>query len=425
MNDLSSFYDSELVRRRIHEYCGSASQIAGYGGRRRLSLPDGSPVPVPRNEINRLFAEGADVCRSVGDPAGNLLLLDVDYVNPEDPAEPYLYPETCFARMEPVYWEVLESFSRFGMPVLTLITGRGYHFVAFIRRHGAFHDALASTGRIGPTLEAKYRSRKLGDQDTLALGKAHEGTGRLLEFLAHLTIRNLRDRPDLPVTLADVPTDDGGPFICLDLSAYGDPIYERFSRSAFSGNQKAVQKRIARSSSPTVCVPRNRWTLSSCLAIRQDESAATHLASSFRAQIPEIPSEKGLHCLEDYRMSDLADFHCFFDQGWHDHPQRWSHTYDRFDTSSLPEAVRRPLEHPNPALLEPVHIRNVAAALWCHGWHPRSIAGLIRSKYERDFGWGDYWYRYDAATRADFYVRLVCGALADDVESGARFARQG
>jgi hypothetical protein len=43
------------------------------------------------------------------------------------------------------------------------------------------------------------------------------------------------------------------------------------------------------------------------------------------------------------------------------------------------------------------------------GWHPRSIAGLIRSKFERDHGWGDYWYRYDAAARADFYVRVLGG----------------
>jgi hypothetical protein len=43
------------------------------------------------------------------------------------------------------------------------------------------------------------------------------------------------------------------------------------------------------------------------------------------------------------------------------------------------------------------------------GWHPRHIAGLIRSKYERDYGWGGKWHRYDATSRADFYTRLFAG----------------
>ena len=56
-------------------------------------------------------------------------------------------------------------------------------------------------------------------------------------------------------------------------------------------------------------------------------------------------------------------------------------------------------------------MRAVVLDLWQKGWHPRSIAGLIRSKFERDYGWGTYWYRYDAAARADFYVRVLCGEL--------------
>ena len=45
------------------------------------------------------------------------------------------------------------------------------------------------------------------------------------------------------------------------------------------------------------------------------------------------------------------------------------------------------------------------------GWHPRHIAGLIRSKYERDFGWTQFT-GCDPATRADFYVRVFAGLFA-------------
>ena len=48
-------------------------------------------------------------------------------------------------------------------------------------------------------------------------------------------------------------------------------------------------------------------------------------------------------------------------------------------------------------------------ALLAKGWHPRHIAGLIRSKFERDYGWGERWVDYSPAMRADFYVRIFAG----------------
>jgi hypothetical protein len=63
----------------------------------------------------------------------------------------------------------------------------------------------------------------------------------------------------------------------------------------------------------------------------------------------------------------------------------------------------------------------VSLGLWALGWHPRSIAGLVRSKYERDFRWGGLWDRYDSAARAEFYVRVFCGAAAAGLESCGDF----
>ena len=49
----------------------------------------------------------------------------------------------------------------------------------------------------------------------------------------------------------------------------------------------------------------------------------------------------------------------------------------------------------------------VTRCLLAQGWHPRHIAGLIRSKFEDpSFNWGIDWNDYEAATRADFYTRL-------------------
>jgi hypothetical protein len=69
------------------------------------------------------------------------------------------------------------------------------------------------------------------------------------------------------------------------------------------------------------------------------------------------------------------------------------------------------LENPNDALLRPDFVRQVVAGLLERGWHPRHIAGLIRSKYERDYRWLNLWYVYDAGTRADFHTRVLAGMI--------------
>jgi hypothetical protein len=69
------------------------------------------------------------------------------------------------------------------------------------------------------------------------------------------------------------------------------------------------------------------------------------------------------------------------------------------------------LENPNDALLRPDFLRQVVAGLLERGWHPRHIAGLIQSKYERDYRWLNLWYVYDAQTRADFHTRVLAGLI--------------
>jgi hypothetical protein len=54
------------------------------------------------------------------------------------------------------------------------------------------------------------------------------------------------------------------------------------------------------------------------------------------------------------------------------------------------------------------------------GWHPRHVAGLIRSKFERDYGWGDHWLDYSPAMRADFYVRIFASTAASVEREAAR-----
>jgi hypothetical protein len=74
------------------------------------------------------------------------------------------------------------------------------------------------------------------------------------------------------------------------------------------------------------------------------------------------------------------------------------------------------LEHPNDHLLKPTNFQTLTRVLLKLNWHPKHIAGLVRSKYERDYGWGDTWYKYDAASRANFYVRIYSDLVLTGVD---------
>jgi hypothetical protein len=113
----------------------------------------------------------------------------------------------------------------------------------------------------------------------------------------------------------------------------------------------------------------------------------------------------------DTPLSEIRRFHDEFYAVEPEPPPRWPATYDRLSSEELPPMARHALEHPNDILLKPEFVRQVVGALLERRWHPRHIAGLLRSKYERDYGWLNMWYIYSALTRADFHVRVLAGMI--------------
>lgn len=421
---LAAYYRSDAVRARIAEYGGgrpddpsslSAVSLAGYGGARRLHEPDGAPVTLPLTAWQRLLDDGADLCRSLADRVGTLVLLDVDYANHDDPSEPYRDPARTFQRLEPVHRAAREAFEAHGVRPLVLMTGRGYHFVVKAVRGTPLHAALVSVGFLGASLRSRYE--RLAAQTGVSVvesGSAHEGAGRLLEHLAHEVMRAVDGRTEVPVTLVDIPPEGGGPFICLDLTAYADPLFTRNTRCAFSSNQKALMQDLDAHPALVLTLPRHDEALADLLRARGDPQRARELATGADARIPAALG--GAEWASAYTVSALARFHRYLDAGPEVDPQTWSATYDALDLSTIPPCAAFALSQPNPALLTPGWLRTVALALWAQGWHPRSIAGLVRSKYARPLGWADYWERYDAESRARFYVRVSCGALASGLD---------
>jgi hypothetical protein len=418
---IADYYRSVHVQARIAEYCGglgagmSAWDLAGFGGRDELAEEDGAPVTCRAWDHGRLFERGADVSRSLGDRDGTLLHLDLDYSHPADPDEPYRDPATCFRLLEPVYQAIVAAFSRHAVQPLVLVTGRGYHFVVRARRGSLLQQALAAMGGISPAVRARADSMSEAVPGATAMCEAHDGAGRLLEHLCHEVLSNVAAGTPLPVAIADLPPPGGGRFACLDLSAYGDPLFARHARCAFSSNQKASLERSA--GRPFVLViPRTDGPIETLLRTREDPGLAARLAASCSGRIPEVTAAP--EWLRAYRTSALARFHGEFDAGPHADPSTWRFTYDALDPRALPPCVAGPLEQPYPALLQPLRLRTLALALRSMGWHARSVAALVASRYERGSGWGSLWWRYDRETRAAFYVRLLL-ASADRVADAA------
>lgn len=72
---LATYYRSADVRARLADYCAGSSEVAGFGGVRRLKQPEGAPVPTRRCRVEALLDEGAGrrgggVCAGVAAWAG-------------------------------------------------------------------------------------------------------------------------------------------------------------------------------------------------------------------------------------------------------------------------------------------------------------------------------------------------------------------
>jgi hypothetical protein len=119
------------------------------------------------------------------------------------------------------------------------------------------------------------------------------------------------------------------------------------------------------------------------------------------------------HLLNEYLGSPLRQFHEYFYSVQHDAKDTWLHTYDRTSMASLPPCARHVATWPNHLLLKPAGMQLITRCLLSAKWHPRHIAGFIRSKFENPaFNWGVNWGDYVPAIRADFYTRLFAGLHA-------------
>lgn len=254
-----------------------------------------------------------------------------------------------------------------------------------------------------------------GEPISSALARAFAGLGMIVEFLAQRLITASYPSAEIPVEITNVvpgPQKRGREVVSIDLSEYGDPLNTRIIRVPFSLYSK---HRPTGGLSMIVPIPFPETSLEQAIRRMRDPAQAAELATHTSIRIPDFSKQtEGL--LEEYLRSSLAAFHRSFYELDQEPPEHWPESYDRASFRNIPYCIRYILDHPNDLLLKPAAIRQAVRTLLAVGWHPRHIAGLIRSKYERDHGWGEQWLVSDAATRADFYVRIFAGLIATGID---------
>jgi hypothetical protein len=313
------------------------------------------------------------------------------------------------------------------MHPLQCISGRGYHFVWKIPVHSDTFAALDKIGRVTiPHLYSYYTSRRSPHGNTIdeSMARAYTALGMLLEYCAQRFRNNSAGESKIPVEITAVKVgkgERGREIVSIDISEYSDPLSARVIRIPFSLYLKPwlrfgiIHHDIASKIPLIVMIPMESDSFKEAITISRDLQKAQQRSYTTPCRIPDL-STQTMELVEEYTHSRSAQFHRYFYSVGHEPPERWKESYDHFDRNSLPWCAAHILKNPNDLLKKPAAIEMVVRVLLAEKWHPRHIAGLLRSIYERDFNWGAHWYHYDAATRADFFTRVFSGLWATGID---------
>lgn len=430
------YYKNRFIRDRIADYCGggcynpesfTAEYIAGFSEHHNPErISEDYYISICKDSFSSMLDKGVDIFRSVWDRSATLGILDIEYFNLNYPAEAYFNPRRTFGLLESVTRKISRILNTYRIPFLQLMTGQGYHFVFKVNFAGPVHRKLVKLAVLEDSLETKYLKPqgRLTRAVPLDAALAFEGMGRLMEYVANQLIHDFVKIPGpVPVVCTDLSVGKNKEAISVDLSMYADPLYMRDTRCPFSTYQKHIYlrskfgARVAAEVPVFATLPKLRsYNYDDLIKMRSNAQACEDYAKKITTRIPEA-SEGISELIKSYYASKLYKFHTYFYSSSQDKPETWHFTYDKLNLDSLPACVAESLRVPNDNLLKPTNLQTLTRVLLSKGWHPRHIAGLVRSKLERDESLARQWRKYDAASRASFYVRLFSGLVSTGADT--------
>jgi hypothetical protein len=420
--NVTDYYHDPSVQSRMAEYMGGKTfdeasciylsrcdRITGVNGRKSPS------------DLSYFLERGFDVGRSLWDKQQLIVHLDIEYVNFDFPGEVYLDYYRAFFLQQSVVINTEKILLECGIQPLHLLSGRGHHFVWSVAKSSTAYAKLVVLGsQIGrfKTRTRPQASFSFQRFDQLT-SSAFTGLGLVIEYLSCRISDGSKDECELPVQLSAVkvgPQQRGREIVSIDISEYGDPLATRMIRMPFSVYLKPREKewimpKQLKDNPPLIFViPLYEMDYIKALEVMRNIEGCLDLARRVSVRIPD-ESDSMENLIKQYQGSRHARFHEWFYAQEHEKKEDWPGTYDKTSLGIFPSCIKHILLNPNDLLLRPEGIRQITAAFLAVGWHPRHIAGLICSKYERDYGWGSTWDEYDPAGRADFYTRIFSGLI--------------
>jgi len=427
---VQSVYTNPAVRMRLIEFLGGDSldhATAAYITQSDGCQFDQRLLRSPR-DLDHFLSSELDIARSLADTASFLFHLDVEYVNFDSPAEAFADPWRTFDLQEPVVCVIETLLLQWGIRPLHMITGQGHHFVWRISRTSELAGRIAALCPAPELLDACEERVPLTLHSCIdrEAHRAFAAISLIMEYVAHRVKEAAAPLSQFPVEITAVHV---GPcaskqreIISIDISEYGDPLHTRMVRMPFTNYLKPFFNGFANSlringEIPAIrTIPLHEIDIRQAIKVRQVEADVIDLARRASVSIPD-QTEGTARLLQDYLTSHLRQFHERFYSDQHDAKERWHETYDRTPDAVFPACARHIVAWPNDLLLKPAGMQMITRCLLAAGWHPRHIAGFIRSKFENPaFNWGVNWADYAPAIRADFYTRLFAGLYATGLD---------
>jgi hypothetical protein len=429
------YYSNFSVRSRIEEFLGFANQGDEHPSCFFMAIGDSEKTQYMNRFAQRWLpsrtSDVVEISRSLWDREFLIADLDIEYVNFDFPAEPFLEPERAFFLQEPVRLAAETIFADLNLKPLHLVSGRGHHFIWQISRKSLAFERLVTIG--GPFYDRSNWHKTIAPtaqiQVDADLASAYCGLGLLMEFLAHQIKSKVGSSSQIPVEITAIevgPGERGREMVSLDISEYGDPLYMRTVRAPFSRYLKPIQQRsslgveIVEKLPPIFEIPAI-GNLSETLATMRDIKGVIALANATSVRIPDR-SAASRDLINRYQSSSLARFHELFCSAQPPTHKKLPAHGDQAPFVHLPPCIRYILEHPNDLLLKPAGVRRLTIAMLGLGWHPSQIAHLIYAKFKEDHHWNDIFSGYDPKFRADFYARLFAGLLWLKLDSAIDFS---
>ena len=360
----------------------------------------------------------------MGDPNAQIIPWDIEYFNRSSPGYAFIDQRGVFEKMEPVFQEMEATLGHYGIQHMSVMTGRGYHFLTqvpsgsrvmqdLIEIGNVIEDPVSSLQRHIPVFSKRDRPVPPNSQ------LAYKGANHLMQYVFGQTINNARSRSDLPIEISD----RGEECIVLD----GTGVVRNLDRAVSGTLGSLYLKPLIKEA---YYVPNTRLITRVARNVKGQEidevPALIQVRQNYKKSVDNLAQSGGFipdgsagvaRLIKDYRRSELRQLHLALDNEPGDPPEKWHETYRKDNYAWLKDInphLHEKVMNANPLLLQPDDLNFFINTIY-DAWGAQlssagHIAALIRSIYEDDFGWGGKFSSHDSATaQAKGWTGMILG----------------